>query len=82
VDEWMTGDLAGLEHDALDPLRELSPKLFTRLIDARNRHWADVLGARLRTPGSAVVVVGVGHLIGPGGVPALLRAKGYQVDGP
>ena len=82
VDEWMSGDLAGLEHDALDPLRQVSPKLFARLIAARNRHWASVLQARLKQPGSVVVVVGVGHLIGPGGVPALLRAKGYQVDGP
>jgi uncharacterized protein YbaP (TraB family) len=82
VDEWMSGDLAGLEHDALDPLRQVSPKLFARLIEARNRHWASVLTARLKQPGSVVVVVGVGHLIGPGGVPALLRAKGYQVDGP
>jgi len=82
VDEWMSGDLAGLERDALDPLRQVSPKLFARLIDGRNRRWEGVLEARLRKPGSAVVVVGVGHLIGPGGVPALLRAKGYQVDGP
>jgi uncharacterized protein YbaP (TraB family) len=29
-----------------------------------------------------VVVVGVGHLIGPGGVPALLRERGFSVDGP
>jgi len=82
VDEWMSGDLAGLEHDALDPLRKVSPMLFTRLIDGRNRHWVSVLEARLKQPGSIVVVVGVGHLIGPGGLPALLRAKGYQVDGP
>ena len=82
VDEWMSGDLAGLEHDALDPLRKVSPMLFTRLIDGRNRHWVSVLEARLKQPGAVVVVVGVGHLIGPGGLPALLRAKGYQVDGP
>lgn len=82
VDEWMSGDLAGLQRDALDPLRQVSPRLFTRLIDSRNRHWASVLAARLKQPGSVVVVVGVGHLIGPGGLPALLRAKGFQVDGP
>ena len=29
-----------------------------------------------------VVVVGVGHLVGPGGVPELLRGKGIRVDGP
>jgi uncharacterized protein YbaP (TraB family) len=28
------------------------------------------------------VVVGVGHLIGPDGVPARLRALGYSVTGP
>ena len=82
VDEWMSGDLAGLQRDALDPLRKVSPTLFERLIDSRNRHWASVLEARLKKPGSAVVVVGVGHLVGPGGVPALLRARGIQVDGP
>jgi uncharacterized protein YbaP (TraB family) len=32
--------------------------------------------------GRTVVVVGVGHLIGPGGVPARLRALGYSVTGP
>lgn len=82
VDEWMAGDLAGLERDALDPLRQISPGLFGRLIDGRNRRWTSVLAARLRKPGQIVVVVGVGHLVGPGGLPALLRAKGYRVDGP
>jgi hypothetical protein len=82
VDEWMSGDLDGLRRDALDPLLQVSPTLFARLIDGRNRHWESVLTARLKQPGSVVVVVGVGHLIGPGGLPALLRAKGYQVDGP
>jgi hypothetical protein len=78
----MSGDIAGLQRDATDPLREVSPALFERLIDGRNHRWVNVLEARLKQPGQVVVVVGVGHLIGPGGVPALLRAKGYEVDGP
>jgi len=82
VQEWMSGDLPGLQRDAIDPLRRISPIMLGRLIDARNQHWASVLEARLKKPGRVVVVVGVGHLIGSGGVPALLRAKGYVVEGP
>jgi len=82
VEEWMAGDMPGLQRDAIDPLRQISPTLLSRLISERNRHWASVLDARLKKPGQIVVVVGVGHLIGPGGVPALLRAKGYVVEGP
>jgi uncharacterized protein len=82
VDEWMAGDTAALQRDALAPLQRISPTLYERLIDGRNRRWASVLETRLRTPGLVVVVVGVGHLIGPDGVPAMLRAKGYRVDGP
>ena len=32
--------------------------------------------------GEAVMVVGVGHLVGPDSVPALLRARGVVVEGP
>ena len=82
VREWMTSDLAGLERDAVDPLSQISPRLYERLIGQRNRKWAATLGKRLKAPGSIVVVVGVGHLIGPKGLPALLRAEGFQVEGP
>jgi uncharacterized protein YbaP (TraB family) len=82
VAEWMTGDLAGLDADALAPLRLASPAMYTRLITQRNRRWTAAIGRRLRRPGVTVVVVGMGHLLGPGGVPALLRADGVKVDGP
>jgi uncharacterized protein len=82
VDEWMAGDVAGLQRDAVDPVARASPGLFERLIGQRNRRWARVLGARLGSPGRIVVVVGAGHLVGPHGLPALLRAQGFQVDGP
>ena len=82
VDEWMAGDLAGLEADALAPLRRVSPALYDRLITQRNQRWAKVIAAALSHKGSSVVVVGAGHLVGPGGVPALLRAAGLKVEGP
>jgi uncharacterized protein YbaP (TraB family) len=82
VGEWMSGDLAGLRRDAVDPVARASPRLYDRLISQRNRRWARMLGARLGAPGQVVVVVGVGHMIGPAGLPALLRAQGFQVEGP
>ena len=82
VAEWMAGDLAGLDADALAPLRVASPTLYARLITHRNQRWADALGRRLARPGVTAVIVGMGHLVGPGGVPALLRARGVKVDGP
>ena len=82
VDEWMAADLAGLKRDANDPLQRVSPRLYDRLIVTRNRRWAGELAARLKSPGKIVVVVGIGHLIGPDGLPALLRARGFDVDGP
>jgi hypothetical protein len=82
VDEWMSADLAGLKRDANDPLQRVAPRLYDRLIVGRNRRWAGKLAARLRSPGKIVVVVGIGHLIGPDGLPALLRARGLDVEGP
>jgi hypothetical protein len=82
VDEWMAADLLGLKRDANDPLERVSPQLYQRLILKRNHAWADKLAARLKKPGKVVVVVGIGHLIGSDGLPALLRARGFEVEGP
>lgn len=82
VGEWMDGDLKALSKDALDSMEGTSPEMYRRLITDRNRRWAVRLAGRLRGDGVVVVVVGVGHLIGPGGVPALLRARGFRVEGP
>jgi uncharacterized protein len=82
VRAWMAGDVAELDKEALAPLRTASPALFRRLVSDRNAHWTQVLDARLKGKGKTVVVVGMGHLIGPDGVPARLRALGYRVEGP
>lgn len=82
VAAWAAGDIAWLDREALQPLKEAAPVLFRRLVEERNARWTETLAARLKGRGRTVVVVGMGHLIGEGGVPARLRALGYSVTGP
>jgi uncharacterized protein YbaP (TraB family) len=82
VRAWTSADVRKLDKEALEPLREASPGLFARLVSGRNARWTQALDARLKGSGRTVVVVGVGHLVGSGGVPARLRALGYSVTGP
>jgi uncharacterized protein YbaP (TraB family) len=82
VTAWLAGDIRGLAKDALEPLAQTSPTLYRRLISDRNRRWAATLAGRLKAGGVIVVIVGTGHLLGPEGVPALLRSRGFTVDGP
>ncbi|HEX2818289.1 MAG TPA: TraB/GumN family protein [Phenylobacterium sp.] len=82
VRAWVDGDVQALDREALAPIRNSSPALFKRLVLDRNARWTQVLDARLKGHGRTVVVVGIGHLIGPDGVPARLRALGYSVTGP
>ena len=88
IDAWLKGDIKALEKEGLEELRRDSPRMYQVLLTERNAAWLAALSQRLDAPPPGgrppkiVVVVGVGHLVGPGGVPALLRAKGIRVDGP
>ena len=82
VKAWMESDIATLDAEAIKPLRDASPVLFRRLVLDRNARWTTILDARMKGHGHTVVIVGIGHLIGPEGVPARLRALGYSVTGP
>lgn len=82
VDAWVGGDLAAIEALGLKPLRKAAPGLYDRLIVQRNARWAKTIEERLAGSGETVVVVGAGHLTGPDGVPAMLRARGLTVEGP
>ncbi len=79
---WIAGDLKTIEVLGLEPLKTVSPVLYQRLIVERNRRWVEAIRRRLAGSGETVIVVGAGHLVGPDGVPALLRAQGIEVDGP
>jgi uncharacterized protein YbaP (TraB family) len=82
VRAWMAGDPAAIRRDAIDPMMRQAPGVYKTLVTDRNLRWEDVIAERLKGSGQAVVVVGVGHLVGPDGLPTLLRARGFTVEGP
>jgi uncharacterized protein len=82
VTVWMAGDAKGLTREALQPMIKAAPGEYRSLVVERNRRWVDQIVQRLGGTGEAVMVVGVGHLVGPDSVPALLRARGISVEGP
>lgn len=82
VTVWMAGDARGITREALDPMRRKAPGEYRALVVERNKNWVPLILDRLNGDGEAVMVVGVGHLVGPDSVPALLRAKGISVEGP
>jgi uncharacterized protein YbaP (TraB family) len=74
---WKTGDAAGLDAALVAPTRTAYPDLFRRMFADRNRKMTDAVDGYLRSSGRYFVVVGAGHLVGPGGMLDLLRARGY-----
>jgi len=82
VAAWMAGDIKGLVHEVLEPMIDKTPGVYKAVVVDRNQRWVGAIRHRLRGRGVAVMVVGVGHLIGPDSVPALLRAQGIEVEGP
>lgn len=82
IDAWARGDTRAIQDLGLTPMKQISVWLYDRLIVQRNRRWVETITQRMQGSGKTVIVVGVGHLVGPDGVPALLRARGFTVEGP
>ena len=56
------------------------PLMYQRLLVERNKNWMPKIEALFARRGHALVVVGAAHLVGPDGLLAMLRAKGYTVE--
>lgn len=76
---WMRGDADGVLQSG-DQSILASPVVREALLDARNRNWAEQIAAMLETGQKSFIAVGAAHVAGKGGLPALLAAKGYQVE--
>jgi hypothetical protein len=79
VQSWRAGDVAAVEAIVLADLKS-EPQLYQRLLVERNRTWLPKLEALFARKSPAFVVVGAAHLVGPDGVVAMLKAKGYSVQ--
>jgi uncharacterized protein YbaP (TraB family) len=79
---WLAGDLRTLDAKVVEPLKKRSPTLYARLMIQQNASWARAIQARLQGKGRTLVVVSMGNLVGPDGLPAFLRAQGLEVEGP
>src|SRR4029077_7896792 len=75
---WKTGDRATVERLVMSDVKS-DPVIYDRLLVARNKAWLPKIDALFSPPRPALVVGGAAHLVGPDGLIAMLKAKGYQV---
>ncbi|MCS6624669.1 TraB/GumN family protein [Roseibacterium beibuensis] len=78
---WAAGDIAPIEEE-MRLMQEEAPRLYQALLVDRNHAWMPALTRMMDAEGRVVVVAGAAHMVGEDGLPALLRAAGYTVEGP
>ncbi|WP_231728094.1 TraB/GumN family protein [Sphingopyxis sp. H050] len=75
---WSRGDtdaLAKIINEDVDRV----PAARKAIITDRNRRWSAWITTRMEQPGTVLMAVGAGHLVGADAVPAMLTAEGYRV---
>lgn len=75
---WGNGDADNL-YGILFKSFEGYPQIENRLLRRRNKDWVKKIEEMMGEDKNVLVIVGAGHLIGPGSVVAILKEKGYQV---
>ena len=73
--QWARGELTP---DVLDELRDdpFGRAVYDILLTQRNEAWAQWIESRLETPGSLLIAVGAGHMVGETSLLRLLADKG------
>lgn len=73
---WQTNDVHGFEQE-LQIAKLHFPTMFAGLIDQRNTAWLPAILESLTRQTPTLVLVGALHLVGPTGLPELLRRNGH-----
>lgn len=75
---WARGDVAALEKVINEDIDSV-PAARKAIITDRNRLWSAWAKRCMQRPGTVLVAVGAGHLVGADGMPAMLEAEGLTV---
>ncbi len=78
VKTWQTGDVGGMEK-VLRDFRARYPEAYVRLLANRNQAWLPKLTQIIASGKTQLVIAGAAHWIGPDGVIAALKSRGYDV---
>ncbi len=81
-DAWKAGDASAIDALMNEEESIQTPEFFQTVITDRNEAWAEEIASAMNEgAGNALIAVGVGHLVGDEySVPALLKAKGFEVS--
>ena len=75
---WKSGDPAPIERLLLTDMKGADAKVYDTLLVGRNRRWMPKLEECFAEK-RCFVVVGAAHLVGPDGLVAMFRSRGYTV---
>lgn len=75
---WANGDVERLARMMNESIAE-HPALMERMLYRRNRSWIPAIEALLQANEPAIVIVGLGHMVGDDSVIDLLSERGYEV---
>ena len=79
VAAWKRGDSDAIDRMFREEYRD-APSIRQRIIVDRNRVWLPKIEGYLQSGQTWMVVAGAAHMSGSDGLPAMLRAQGYQVE--
>lgn len=75
---WSRGDIDALAKVVNEDV-DAVPAARKAILTDRNRRWSAWVVKRMDAPGTVLMAVGAGHLVGSDGVPAMLQAEGLKV---
>jgi uncharacterized protein YbaP (TraB family) len=79
IEAWKSGNAEGLDAVLLKSFRDY-PDVYKKLITDRNKNWLPKIESLIGQKENAMIVVGIAHLVGKGGILEALKQKGDKVE--